>query len=153
MRPTDQKRPQGWAVHRSRQSGTSLVIELRAVDRRHRKEPRTVQSVDKVPVRWLSRQQLDDRAPERPYVGFCRDGPELDDFRCCPVWHTGDPLVHVLDFTQVERNATVRKLHFPILGHENVRCLEVAVHDAVVVEVIETLEDLNHITRHQFLVA
>jgi hypothetical protein len=38
------------------------------------------------------------------------------------------------------------------LSHEDIRCLEVAVHDAVVVEVIQTLEDLDHISRHQFLV-
>lgn len=57
-----------------------------------------------------------------------------------------------LDCAQVERDAKVGELHFPILGYENIRCLEVAVHDAVLVEVIQTLEDLRYITRHQFLI-
>jgi len=57
----------------------------------------------------------------------------------------------VLDYIQVVRDAKVRKLYVPTLGYENIRCLEVAVHGAVVVKVIQSLENLDHTTRHLFL--
>jgi hypothetical protein len=54
----------------------------------------------------------------------------------------------VLDYIQVVRDAKVRKLYVPTLGYENIRCLEVGVHGAVVVKVFQSLENLSHTTRN-----
>lgn len=70
-----------------------------------------------------------------------------------PVWGAGDVrLVVTADLAQVKRYAKVRELDVSILCGKDIRCLEVAVYDIVPVQIIQALQDLDHVRRDQFLV-
>jgi len=102
-----------------------------------------------VAVGGLPSQQLDDCTPERPNVGSCRGAPERDDFGCCPVGCTG--VSAVLDLMQVERETEIGKFYVPIFRHEDIRRLEVSVHDVILVEVMQSFENFYQIARYPSL--
>ena len=55
------------------------------------------------------------------------------------------------DLPQIQRDTKVRKLDVARLGRENVRRFQVAVHDVVPMQVVQALEDLDHVRCHEFL--
>lgn len=99
-----------------------------------------------VAVGGLPSQQLNDCTAERPNVGSCRGVPERDNFRCCPVGCTCGSAV--LDLMQVERETEVSEFYASIFRHEDIRRLEVAVHDVIMMEVIQSLEDFYRVARY-----
>lgn len=113
---------------------------------------RTRHGISDIPIRRSPREKLDNGAAKRPNVRFGRCALELDDFRCHPVGRAGDVFDLALHGTQVQRDAKVRELHVPVLGREDVRRLEIAMHHVASVEVVQPFENLDDVTRHQLLV-
>lgn len=147
MQPVCQKSPWESAGHCPQLCGTLLRINFyySADQVWWRKErTRTARSMADVAVGRLPSQQLNDCTAERPNVGSCRRAPERDNFRCCPVGCTG--VSAVLDLMQVEREPEVSEFYASIFCHEDIRRLEVAVHDVIMVEVIQPLEDFYRIS-------
>ena len=118
----------------------------------HKSVKPTCHSITDIPIWRASRQQFYNRTSERPDIRLCRCAFELNDFGSHPIRRASDVLDLALHRAQVERHTKVRQFDVPSLRSEDVGRLEVAMHDVALVQVIEPLEDLEHIARNQLLV-
>ena len=106
----------------------------------------TRHGVGNIAIRRPASQELDDGTPEGPNVRFSRGTFELDDFGSHPVGCTSDVFHFALHGAQVERNAKVGELHVAVLRGQDIRGLEIAVHDVALVQVMQPFQNFDDVS-------
>lgn len=113
-----------------------MVVVDDGEQRRHR---------SKIMVRRLALQQFDHGAPDTPNVRGRRGARELDDLRGHPVGCPNDLGLLVRSGKSACRHAKVSKLDGAILGGQDVGALDVSVDDTLIMQILQTLQDLRHV--------
>ena len=109
----------------------------------------TTHAVRDVGIRRSPSKQLDRRASQGPDVRFGRGSFELNDLRSHPIGTPCNILYLPLHRAQVQGDTEVRQFNVPVLCGEDVGCFEVAMDNVTLMEVTQTLENLDHVTGYQ----
>jgi hypothetical protein len=108
----------------------------------------TGHAIRNIRVRRASGEQLDDGASKRPDIRSVTGAFQLNNLRSHPVGRASNVLplfLHRAQVAQIEGNTKVGELDVPGLGRQNVSGLEIAVNDVALVEVVETVQDLDDV--------
>ena len=97
----------------------------------------------------ISLEKLYDCTADRPDVRGGGRARLLDDLGRHPVRGTSDVLHLTLHRPEVERDTEVRQLDVAILGRQNIRRLQIAVDDVVLMQIVQSFEDLHYIIRDE----
>src|SRR4051794_20294770 len=94
---------------------------------------------------WFSLKQLYHSTPDAPDIGGRRSPRKLDDLGGHPVWGPHDLGLLVWPSKRAGRDAKVSKLDGAVLGRQDVGTLDISVNNTLIVEILQTLEDLRHV--------
>lgn len=119
-----------------------VVVVDDGEQRRHRGE---------VVVGWLSLQKLDHGASDAPDIRGRGGTRELDDLRGHPVGRPDHLSLLIWPGKGACRDTEVGQLDGAILGRQDVGAFDISVNDALVVQVLQALQNLGHVDPDQVL--